>query len=231
MNPYSPRAIPKYLTAAWMLMSSVTTAHAGTFTIDCALNDGSKFILRAEYSRNFLPGHHGPYTPKGYWEIFYKSKNSFREKQAPGSIDFSRADCTQVGLLNGTPIVQFSFLDKQGNWFNTDLLPEAVFSDASPQTQPPEIKEKLLARNLFIPYMEGFVVPFGSMIVYEAPVLNTKAGDRNGIVTAVLQTISSDNGNTWSKPDITASARIYELGKSPKAQTFYGKLTKSTVPH
>jgi len=230
MKPHFPAARPKHVMAACLLMLGLGAARAGTFTIDCTVSDGSQFILRAEYSRNFLPGHHGPYTPKGYWDIFYKRKNSLVKRQAPGSIHFSRADCSQVGMLNGTPLVYFSFLDKGGTWFDTDLLPAAVFSAGTPQTQSPEIKEKLSADRLSIPYMEGFVAPVGNLIVFEAPVLTTKLGDTDGIVTAVLQATSADNGNTWTTPDITNAARIYELGRSRKAQTFLGKLTRSTVP-
>lgn len=230
MTTHFSAVIYKSVLAAGLLLFGSTTALAGTFVIDCGLNDGSKFVLRAEYSRNFLPGHHGPYTPKGFWEVYYKAKNHVGKTQAPASIQFSSSDCTQVGMVNGTPVVYFSFLDRHGNWFKSDLLPKAVFSSGSPDTQPPAIRKKLAAKDLFIPYMEGFVAPFDHTIVYEAPVLDTKAGDGNGIVVAVLQTISSDNGRTWLEPDVTTLSRIYELGKSPKSQSFYGKVTKSTVP-
>lgn len=135
-----------------------------------------------------------------------------------------------VGLLNGTPVVHFTFLDRQGNWFNPEFLPKTVFSYMSPQYQPAAFKQKTRARGLSIPYMEAFVAPFDDAIVFEAPALSTQGGDGNGVVAAVLQTRSSDNGKTWSAPNLTTSARICELGKSPKAQGFYGKLTKSTVP-
>ena len=49
-----------------------------------------------------------------------------------------------------------------------------------------------------------------------------KRGDGNLTITAVYQSQSKDGGKTWSNPVITTDVKIFELGKSPYAQTSAG---------
>lgn len=224
-NKAAPAVIGCRALVAAIAAALSASAFGATHVAECHLSDGSKFVLRAKEKRSLLNFHpHGSEGPAPYWGIFYQPKGKFRETQAPGSLPFhgpDTPDCTTLGLVHGTPVVFFSFLDRKGKWFDSKRIPENVQQAAAYST--PGVEQLLEKHQLGSLYRQAFVAPVGTDIVYEAPLLTFPQGDQDGIVSAVMQSISRDGGATWSAPAISRKAFVYELGKSTLKQSFTAK--------
>lgn len=233
-NPRTSNGALYAIQLCTLLAAAMAPLAAGAFTrtyvSECHLSDGSKFVLRANYDYNPLAGHAAK-GPVEDWGIFYKPKGKFRETRAPQTLPFhgpDNPDCTKLGLINGTPVVYFSFLDKNGKWFSPDRIPDNVQQATS--DNEPGVKQLLETHQLGSLYRVAFVAPVGADIVYETPLLTLRHRTPDGTIVAVMQSMSRDGGKTWSAPEITTKARIYELGKSHLAQSFVGKPGKREGP-
>ena len=196
-----------------------------TDVLECELPGDRRFILKAEYT--WYPWAHltrsgnprqGGTSFAAYFELpdghsLSKAPTAIYHRQSQGGRHYA---CAEVGFIHGYPVVKKSFLMPNGKWFDLRLLPDKLYvrvpTDASP------IGQELRARDLVPALNFAFVVPIGDRLVFEWPLRGEKA-----FITAVFKSESRDGGQSWSTPEITTAAEIYELGKYQEQQSFVGR--------
>jgi hypothetical protein len=80
-----------------------------------------------------------------------------------------------------------------------------------------------LAQWQVSPASFALVAPRGARLVYEQA-MYTFAPDGDGIVSAVYQSTSADNGKTWTAPALSKAAENFELGKTLRQQRYAAHL-------
>lgn len=191
---------------------------------ECGLKDGSKFLMRAPYTYYPLAiGHHGSRTDSvGGWEVYYQGSCGGKSK-SPATIQFAdqdQADCSKVGKIDGIPVVSNSYLRPDGVWLSPEIIPGKFSISQTSSEQPPHLRARLAQLRAHPTGFHAFVVPRKGRLIYEMALTSFEDKSPDGKIVAVYQAISSDQGAHWSEPVITAEAKIYELGKSEKSQSF-----------
>jgi hypothetical protein len=201
----------------------------------CELPNGDQFILTSKYkwSLYFNP-HNGQRSDRESWDITFKKSGSFRKSDAPSGIRWEGFEykqalidaCAEVGMIAGIPIVGSSYLRADGTWFPPSLLPEKLYLSHPSEEKRESIRNELKVKDLFVLTKYALVFPRKNRLVFEQPILGKESGKQRAPVMAVFKSISHDDGKTWSDPEITEDAEIYELGKSPIEQSFIARPVK-----
>ncbi|MES2317828.1 MAG: hypothetical protein V4631_10075 [Pseudomonadota bacterium] len=230
MNKTSFGTIGKALAACIVLTHLDAMAITRHYEAHCLAPDGSKFILRAAYDYMPLPlpsGHNSAVSMKSDWKIFYQPlKRGSRRSEAPGAIQFSGPDtmpCEELGVLDGVAVVRMSYLRADGSWFPREHIPAKSTLSATPSELPAAQRQEVEAMGVRPAFLFGLVVPRNGRLVYEQPLL-TYVEKPSGRVKAVYQSVSRDDGKTWSEPVITSNAENFEIGKLLTAQRYAARL-------
>lgn len=222
--------LPVALAAA--LFGTGAAALAGTrhYEARCQAQDGTEFHLRAEYkTRHITLGQFAKVYDVQNWKIAVRAKpGANREVKAPATIRFvpgQPPDCSEVGALDGIPVVSQSFLQDDGSWYQANRIPLALRPHSGDLHLKAPLRQQL--EQLDVSVREGFalLLPRKGRLVYERP-LFSRALSASGTahVGAVLRSVSTDNGDTWSDPVYTTEAELYALGKPAAAQPFAARL-------
>lgn len=205
-------------------LSPATGQVTRTYRYNCVVKDGSKFLLSLRYKYYpFAVGHQAKHLIVGDWAVQYQSVSGKKSAVAPSTVPFSdakSANCGRVGKIDGIPIVYKSYLMENGKWFSPKLIPFKLFLSSADVEQPPALRKLLDEMDVVPANGGGFVVPRNNRLVYEKPLLRSKAQSDEIEIVAVYKSFSLDQGITWSDPAVTTDAEIYELGKSEEAQSF-----------
>ncbi|MBJ7308647.1 hypothetical protein ACFOLJ_01805 [Rugamonas sp. CCM 8940] len=198
--------------------------------LECGVADGAKFVLRAKYlysptARLAPSGHVAERVNQEPYTVQFHSRSGAVIGAVPlsvrhvGSYREAYVDaCGNVGMLKGVALVKSSYLKPDGSWFDLALLPERLQLSGAPDEQAPALRQRLDELKLAPAFRYALLLPDGARLVYEQPLLND-----HGEVAYVAQAFSSDHGGSWSELAVTRQARIFELGRSVKAQSFLGK--------
>jgi hypothetical protein len=228
------RALQLIVASSVLCYSGSALAVTRYFEAYCQAPDGSRFMLRAQYNYSFLAlGHTSQVSMIRDWEVYYSPRGRFGGKtQAPAVIrwaDSTEADCSQVGTLDGVPVVNQSFLQSNGSWYPVKSVPYHQYLSSSPREQPEPVRQQLQQRGLFVSGDFTLLAPVKGRLLLEQPLLSHGAG-ANGLnpVSAVYQSASSDNGKSWSPPTVTDHAQLFEIGKPLEAQRYAARLVRES---
>lgn len=207
--------------------------------LECGLPDGSKFVLRAKYKWQPL-SIIAPIRKREHqenWGADYIANSSAPASHVPTSIDFSntfdqtlREACAEVGKRDGVPLVAYSYLQANGEWFPviTDALWKKLAVPYVPSKRSEPLKSALEKAGMAgTTFMFSLVMPRHGHLIYEQPL--SKYSDvyyYDQVFEGVYQSISSDGGKTWSEPVITTKAKIFEMGKPWLDQCFVARPIK-----
>ncbi len=198
--------------------------------LECGLADGARFVLRAKYSssptaRLAPSGHVAERVNQEPYAVQFHSRTGAVVGGVPLSLRYvgSAADahvdaCRNFGMLKGVVLVKSSYLKPDGSWFDPTLLPDRLTLSGAPDEQPPAVRKRLDELKLSPAFRYALLLPDGARLVHEQPLLNLQ-----GEVAYVAQAFSADQGASWSEPSVTKQARIFELGRGVKAQSFVAK--------
>lgn len=129
------------------------------------------------------------------------------------------AVCSKVAKWHGRPMINRSFLQNDGRWFDGGQVIPII--SAYHELMPKWIEVSLRKMN-GSPIWSGFslIAPVDDSLVHEQPIGDVKEGF---VIRAVYQTISKDAGKTWSSPTLTPHAYIFEIGRRVEDQSFVGR--------
>lgn len=217
------------IVAAGLLLASCNAmAYQKHYEAHCQVQDGSKFILRAQYDyRPAALSGSARVAKVQDWEIyFHASKRTKRKSLAPALVKFTSEndpDCHLMGKLGGFYVVNMSYLRDDGTWFSPQRLPHRLTLSGTPLEQPEQARTRLKELGLSPSFQFGLVVPRGSRLVYEQPLLSF-AGSEIGIIKAVYRSVSVDNGENWSPSAFSSDSEHFEVGKSLQDQAYAARL-------
>ncbi len=225
-------------TLAASLLGAGATALAGTrhYEARCRAPDGSVFVLRAQYqTRAITLGQFAKIHDVQDWDIALEaSRRPGRELKAPAHIRFvpgQPPDCSEVGVLDGVPVVSQSFLQGDGSWYRGKDIPLALRPHSGDMHLRTPVREEL--ERLGVSVRTGFalLVPRKGRLVYERPLFSrTASTEGTAHVGAVLRSVSIDNGASWSAPVYTTEAELFAIGKPPAGQPFAAALISHNLP-
>ncbi|NHZ90756.1 hypothetical protein F2P45_17255 [Massilia sp. CCM 8733] len=235
INAASMRLSCAVLVAAAGTLSPVT-AFANTYKLECAGPASERFYLQTEtrnggaWGTSFMADKRALTVQQQNWQIHYQTR-WYNKIKAPGYLkrhSLNEAHCHQLGVIDGTPVVNKSYLKPNRSWFDSATLPDA-FSLHMPEKNAPALYGQIVALHAEASEDHGFLVPRGGRLVYEIP-LTSVAGQTKGKVVGVVQSISGDNGKSWTPLAVTTAAQIYELGKTTRAQPFAARRAWNGIP-
>ncbi|HEU4776686.1 MAG TPA: hypothetical protein VFS95_07645 [Telluria sp.] len=214
------------LGAAMALCAHATLACASQrqYVAYCAAPDGTRFVLRAAYQYSRLAIARSPITRQDDWQVFLIDGQK-KEVEAPTTLDFIDAnviDCSAMGVLDGFPVVNMSYRRRDGSWFPIENLPPQLTISGT-RAERSDAMNAALAEWQLSPASFALVAPHGARLVYEQAMYTfTPAGD--GIVSAVYQSSSTDNGKVWTAPVLSKAAENFDLGKTLRQQRYAAHL-------
>lgn len=235
INVASMRLSCAVLVAAAGALSPVT-AVANTYKLECAGPAGERFYLQTEtrnggaWGTSFMADNRPLSVQQQNWQVRYQTK-WYDKIKAPGYLkrdSLNEARCHQLGVIDGTPVVNKSYLKRNRTWFDGATLPEA-FSLHMPEKNAPALYAQIVALRAEASEDHGFLVPRSGGLVYEIP-LTSVVDKPRGKVVGVVQSTSGDNGKSWTPLAVTTAAQIYELGKTTRAQRFAARPAWNGVP-
>lgn len=208
--------------------------------LECGLSDGSKFILTSEYDWYPLAMFMRSAAERArqdYWRITYLDNRKSIKTAAPVAIAYSgskfidqlRSTCLQVGKKNKTPITKMIFMGTNSKWLPKTTIPPENIIPYVPQDRNPSIQAALQKSNFRgTTFNLSFTIPKDGRLFHEQPLYRTGGGGYYGkqIIEGVYQSVSIDEGLTWSSPIITTNAEIFEMGKSWLDQCFIARPIK-----
>ncbi|CUI08634.1 hypothetical protein [Massilia antarctica] len=204
-------------------------ACAGTYKLECTGPGKEKFLLKKNYEEYLwgaAPLRRYPSSTERdrNWQIRFQGR-WFNKIEVPGYLKFTAKDtapCHQMGVIDGVPVVDKSYLKSDGSWFDSAALP-TQFAPGEFETSDPALHQRILALHARVSDGHGFLVPRRGRLVYEVALSSVADRSPDGNVVAVVQSTSTDNGKTWTALAVSTDAQIYELGKSIKAQSFVAR--------
>lgn len=209
--------------AALLAGPCVAGAVPRTDVLECALPDGSSFVLRSSYDWSPIPlpmGHSSRVSNRSGWNVFYRDRSG-KEAQVPASVDY-RGDaklsetCAHVGMKDGVPLAPFSVRQADGSWsaqarFPMERLDISHFSLTAGSVAQQQLQRAGIRSDAF---HFGWIARVGERLVYEKPLYHAADGYLySRPITAVYQAWSDDGGTTWSEGQVSTEARIFELNR------------------
>jgi hypothetical protein len=199
--------------------------------LECSLPSGGRAILTAEYDWSLLaeviPADLSKRLNQEPWQIVFDTKESRGAQRPPQSVSHVHGSkaCHRIGVIDGIPVINMSYLEPDGKWFRPPPMPKALLLEPGVRSQPPAIRAKLEAMGATPVLDYALILPRNGRLVYELALISIKHGEKGGVV-AVFQSTSTDGGASWSEPQITGQAEIYVLNVPPFAQPFQGRAIK-----
>lgn len=173
-----------------------------------------------------IPAHVSKRLNQEPWQIRFDAHNVRGSQQPPRSLPFSATSnpYSHVGAVDGTLIVNGTYLERSGTWFDDARLPDKLMLYPVSDMQPPTIRAQLEAIDAMPVLSYSLILPRNGRLVYERPLIGIKSNRQN--VVAVFQSTSSDGGVTWSEPSVTRQAEIFVLNQPFLAQPFQGRAVR-----
>ncbi|CAN7500027.1 hypothetical protein LJR289_003399 [Pseudoduganella sp. LjRoot289] len=199
--------------------------------LECALPGGARATLTSTYDwsplAKIIPADVSERLNQEPWQIQFDVNGGRSKQRAPTSISHVHGveACSRVGVIDGMLIVNMSYLEPSGKWFNNASLPRPLLLTPVTKSQPPVIRAQLQAMGAMPVLDYALIVPRNGRLVYEMALFDIKPGAPRNVV-AVFQSTSADGGANWSEPQITRQAEIYVLDQPPFAQPFQGRAVK-----
>jgi hypothetical protein len=202
-------------------MALPASAFGGVHKLTCAGPGEARFLLSSSYTRRLWQA-----GSDSRWTVRYRMPGRRqRLLEVPGSLTFSGEDdapCHLLGLVDGFVMVDKSFLQKDGRWFETEKLPRSFWFTSATAIEL-GLHKQLVALDV-VPHDQGFLLPRQGVLVYEVALI--AAPPRSTRVVAVVQSSSADGGQHWTPLALTTDARIYQLGTALEAQPFVARLLR-----
>lgn len=199
--------------------------------LECALPSGGRAILTAGYDwsplAEVIPADVSKRLNQKPWSVQFDIMDGRGAKRSQRSVPHGpdTKACSRIGLIEGTPILNMSYLKSDGEWFNPVNLPAALLLSPEIRTQPPAVRVQLQAMGAMPVLDYALILPRNGRLVYEMALFNIKPGAPRNVV-AVFQSTSADGGVSWSEPQITQQAEIYVLNQPPFSQPFQGRAVR-----
>lgn len=220
-----------------------------SYELQCAFNDGSRIAFKQHYSWNALAAMvPADVTSKKYtgYDVRFISKKGKKSDwleirnnhndafvsvyDISDTVAAQRLCSYQSMSLDDEYCYESVCLNKKGQWKEEQVKPPAFewprefFVTSLIAERPQPIGKELEKRQLAPDAVRVNAV--AGVVFYEQSLFDIspqgKRKDGNLTITAVYQSQSKDGGKTWSNPVITTDSKIFELGKSPYAQTSAG---------
>ena len=194
----------------------------------CLAPGGSEFFLRSQYEYHYFAfGHSQKVSDIHNWTIRYRPKKGhIKSAEAPSQLQFSafKPSCWEVGVINGVPFANETFLQPDGTWFQPITIPYA-FRLEYMLKKPPHVQQELERLGVVALSEFALLAPHKGHLVYERPLHRlTGMTEGDAIVGAVLHSVSTDQGRSWSEPVFTRNAELYAVGKSNADQPWAARL-------
>ncbi len=190
----------------------------------CKLQSNEIYVLKSKYDwsplANFIPADVADRLNQKPWSIWMKRKQDWLLKPLNAGIFLDRYDreCLQLGIKDGVPLVRDGFF-LNDKWF---FIKKGQIEAQSFHEHQPALSREMEKMNLVQMRDFGLTFPGKGRLVYE--IAFGKVVRKNYIpVMAVVQSVSLDNGKTWSNPIITKRSEIYKIGASELQQPFLAK--------
>lgn len=204
----------------------------------CGFSDGSRVELRATYEWSPLGAvlrHIGDVSSRSEQSAYavYVKDEKGKWQASPRWVSWygrpldgkevhmlsGTATCLSVGRLNGRFLVDGSFKQDNGKWFLDPAFDLKL--NSSVKAMPVWVAQHLKKiQGTPTESQFSFMAPMDGAWVNEQPISNKNA---HFVIHAVYQSISKDEGQTWSAPIITPHARIFEIGRKLEEQSFVGR--------
>ena len=237
--PYQPRKTTLLflaIFAALLVIPFFPSIHRSDVLV-CGFPDGSRFILTSEYdwyptAKLFRSA--AEEMNRSWWGIKYKDAKG-RRSEPPASVSYAGVDIKELrgvcaeagGVRNKVAMVRFSYLQPNGEWLSKKDFPKQKLSiPYVPSDRPVALRERLEVAGLpGTTDNYAFVVQDNNArLIYEQPLSRQSGGyyyDKT--FDGVYQSLSTDNGKTWSDPVITTNALIFQMGKRWIDQCFVAR--------
>ncbi|MBC9070750.1 hypothetical protein IAI53_02125 [Thauera sp. CAU 1555] len=242
-----PRTLAPYLLA--LLTAACGSAYEPRKDeIECALPDGSSFILRSTYL-GLKPVHRHPTNiwiggsrevNRSLFETYYRPPNGDQEFHAAGgkdwglfvrernNPDFMAWQCASNGLINGVPYsLSDRFMPSGADEFQTinvnDESYRAVIYDSRiGETRFADVEARSWRFDRYaIVWRPGLLVMENALVAKDAP-------DPAPVVGA-YRIESRDGGQTWGNPHLTIEPEVFELSKPAAEHCFVARLVRIDI--
>ena len=216
--------------------------------IECALPDGSSFILRSTYL-GLKPVHKHPtniwvggarsVNRSGFATYFRPAKGRTEIHAAGGlswsevlskynNIDVIAQFCSAYGMINGVPYMLSEHYKPPGaTEFHSingqdGLFRALIFGSTAERSQFKDVDESRMR------FARSAIVWRPDLLVMEKSLVAEDAPDPAPVVGA-YRIESHDGGQTWGNPHLTFEPEVFELGKPAAEQCFVARLIRIDI--
>ncbi|MBC9070756.1 hypothetical protein IAI53_02155 [Thauera sp. CAU 1555] len=260
--------ITKYRTApVWMqrtvapyLLALLTAACGSAYEprkdeIECALPDGSSFILRSTYL-GLKPVHRHPTNiwvggarsvNRSGFETYYRPAKDGRDLHAAGGhswglilskyndLNYMTRLCALHGMINGVPYVLANrYMPPEADRFERinsqhNLFRALNFAHEVDQSLFKDIEDSgLRFDRKGASWSVDTIIWRPDLLAAETPLVAKTAPDPAPVVGA-YRIESHDGGQTWGNPHLTFEPEVFELGKPAAEQCFVARLVRIDI--
>lgn len=223
--------------------------------IECALPDGSRFILRSTYlglkpvykhPTNIWIGGARSVSRSGFG-TYYRPAEKRAEIRAAGAhsydsilwkqndLDYMSRLCALHGMINEVPYVLADrFMPPGVNEFQSINVDDELFRTLAYdyKKNPPTLSDVeesgLRFDHKAVVWPVDAVIWRPDLLAVEMP-LTTKHTPDPGPVVGAYRIESHDGGQTWGNPHLTFEPEVFELGKPAAEQCFVARLVRIDI--
>ena len=213
----------KILCALLFVLATIQNTYAGQSEdyLECDLANGDQFILINKYDYSPLARftrHGASRTNEFGFKAYYKPTNSkIIKSTVPTPSWFFHPTSLTIELARKKACALYSrnqnYLRAVGSVIHFENNKVVISNPIFPSK---EFRDNIyeLAKNKRLNQLFSHDYNDGNQTQVEFAIIESAKEDWESPIVSVIQTQSTDNGQTWSDPIITKDAKLFEIGKS-----------------